>query len=83
MVFFSEGGFLCFCRGFWGKRVVERGFLMVNLWWDCGDFVVNGWSYFGVEKSATDSGFIFWGFPFWEWVGEGLYVSSDGGFGLG
>jgi hypothetical protein len=38
---FSEGSFLCFCRGFWGKRVVERGFLMVNLWWDCGDFVVN------------------------------------------
>jgi hypothetical protein len=38
---FSAGGFLCFCRGFWGKRVVERGFLMVNLWWDCGDFVVN------------------------------------------
>ena len=35
--FFSEGGFLCFCWGFWGKRVVERGFLMVKLWWDCGD----------------------------------------------
>jgi hypothetical protein len=41
MMFFSEGSFLCFCRGFWGKRVVEGGFLMVNLWWDCGDFVVN------------------------------------------
>ena len=40
--------------------MVERGFLMVNLWLDCGDFVVNGWSYFGVEKYATDSGFIFW-----------------------
>jgi hypothetical protein len=23
---------------------------MVNLWWDCGDCVVNGWSYFGVEN---------------------------------
>ena len=63
------GPLLRFCRGFWGKRVVERVFLMVNLWWDCGDFVVDGWSYFGVEKYATDSGFIFWGFPFWEWVG--------------
>jgi hypothetical protein len=41
---------------------------MVNLWWDCSDFVVNGWSYFGVEKYARDSGFIFWVFPFWEWV---------------
>jgi hypothetical protein len=38
---FSAGAFLCFCRGFWEKRVVERGFLMVNSWWDCGDFVVN------------------------------------------
>ena len=54
---------------------------MVNAWWDCGDFVVNGWSYFGVEKYATDSGFIFWGFPFWEWVPAG--VGSEGGFGLG
>ena len=30
--------------------MVGRGFLMVNLWWDCGDFVVNGWPYFGVEN---------------------------------
>jgi hypothetical protein len=29
-----EAGFACFCRGFWEKRVAERGFLMVNLWWD-------------------------------------------------
>ena len=39
--------------------MVERGFLMVNLWWDCSDFLVNGWSHFGVEKYATDSEF-FW-----------------------
>ena len=32
--------------------MVERGFLMVNLWWNCGDFVVNGWSYFGVENTS-------------------------------
>jgi len=51
---------------------------MVNLWWDCGDFVVNGWSYFWVEKHATDSGFIFWGFPFWEWVLDGGAIYCRG-----
>jgi hypothetical protein len=30
---FSGNDFLCFCRGSWGKRVVERGFLMVNVRW--------------------------------------------------
>jgi len=30
------GRFLRFCWGFWGKLVVEGGFLMVNLWWDRG-----------------------------------------------
>jgi len=26
-----------FSVGFWKKWGVERGFLMVNLWWDCGE----------------------------------------------
>jgi hypothetical protein len=26
-----------FFRGFWQKRVAERGFLMVNLWWIAGE----------------------------------------------
>jgi hypothetical protein len=28
---------LCFCRGFWRKRVAKRGFSMVNLWWNRGE----------------------------------------------
>jgi hypothetical protein len=26
-----------FLMGFWKKWGVERGFLMVSLWWDCGE----------------------------------------------
>jgi hypothetical protein len=37
MVIFSCERFLRFCRGFWRKRVVEGGFLVVNLWWNRGD----------------------------------------------
>jgi hypothetical protein len=37
--------------------------------------------FFEVEKYATDSGFIFWGFPFWEWFLPG--VGLEGGFGSG
>jgi hypothetical protein len=28
-------------QGVWRKRVIEGGFLVVNLWWDCGGLVVN------------------------------------------
>jgi hypothetical protein len=32
-----------FCWGFWQKWVVERGFLMVNLWWIRGElWLVDG-----------------------------------------
>jgi hypothetical protein len=34
---FSLGSFLRFCWGFLKKRVVERGFFVVNLWWNRGD----------------------------------------------
>ena len=34
-LFFRFGG--RFLWGFWKKWGVERGFLMVNLWWDCGE----------------------------------------------
>jgi hypothetical protein len=27
----------CFCWGFWRKRVVGRGFLVVKLWWIAGE----------------------------------------------
>jgi hypothetical protein len=27
----------CFCWGFWQKRVVGRGFLVVKLWWIAGE----------------------------------------------
>jgi hypothetical protein len=39
--FFSEGSFLCFCRGFWGKRVFWMWFFDGKYVVDCGDFVVN------------------------------------------
>jgi hypothetical protein len=32
--FFLADGFVCFAGGFCEKRVLERGVLMVNLWWD-------------------------------------------------
>jgi hypothetical protein len=38
-VFFSVERFGRFCCGFWEKRVAERGFLMVNSWWNAGE----GW----------------------------------------
>jgi hypothetical protein len=70
-----------FLQGVLGKTGGRTWFLMVNLWWDCGDLVVNGWSYFGVEKYATDSEFIFLDSHF----GNGFLaaVSSEGGFGFG
>ena len=64
-VFFEVVG-PCFCWGFWQKRVVWTWFFVVNLWWIAGENVVSRWWFFGVEKHATFSGFIFEGFPFWE-----------------
>jgi hypothetical protein len=34
---FSKGGFRCFAGGFGKKYMLERGFLMVNLWWIGGE----------------------------------------------
>jgi hypothetical protein len=34
---FFGAGFPRFCWGFWQKWCVERGFLMVNLWWIAGE----------------------------------------------
>jgi len=36
-VFFSEAGFRGFAGDFGEKRVAERGFLMVSLWWIHGE----------------------------------------------
>jgi hypothetical protein len=53
---------------FWRKRVFDGGFLMVNLWWKCGDL----WCVDGrcldvkVFPLFLD---LFSGFPFWN--GEG------------
>jgi hypothetical protein len=35
--FFLWGVFGVFAGGFLKKRVVERGFLVVNLWWNRGE----------------------------------------------
>jgi hypothetical protein len=35
--FFLALVYLVFTGGFWQKRVAERGFLMVNLWWIAGE----------------------------------------------
>jgi hypothetical protein len=34
---------LLFLRGFWEKWVVERGFLMVRTWWNCGETWWGNW----------------------------------------
>ena len=54
---------------------------MVNLWWDCGDFVVNRWSYFGVENLPRVLD-LFFGY---SRFGNGFLadVGSEGGFGVG
>jgi hypothetical protein len=36
-VFFLGGGGARFCWGFWKKRVVGRGVLVVKLWWIAGE----------------------------------------------
>jgi hypothetical protein len=55
-----------FCWGFWRKRVVGRGVFVVKLWWIAGEsWEVDGQDS-GSKKHATFSGFIFEGFPFWE-----------------
>jgi hypothetical protein len=57
-VFFSVERFGRFCCGFWEKRVAERGFLMVNSWWNAGEAGML-MSLFWFENHATNSGFIF------------------------
>jgi len=57
--------------------MVERGFLMVNLWWNCGDFVVNGWSYFGVENTSRILYLFFGDSRFWEWVLAGGRFTAE------
>jgi hypothetical protein len=46
--FFGED-FLRFCGGFLKKRVVGRGFLMVNLWWKRGELWCVDGRYLGPE----------------------------------
>ena len=41
-IFFGDGGIL-FLLGFWQKRWLERGFLVVKLWWIAGEsWLVDG-----------------------------------------
>jgi hypothetical protein len=49
-----------FLQGVLGKTGVWTWFFDGKCAVDRGGFVVNGWSYFGVEKYATGSVFIFW-----------------------
>jgi hypothetical protein len=44
------GDFLRFCRGFLKNAGAERGFLMVNLWWNRGDLWCIGWCFSSSEK---------------------------------
>ena len=62
---FYGSGFECSC-GVLKKRVVGRGFLMVNLWWKRGGLWCVDGRILGLEKYATDSGFIFAGFRIWD-----------------
>jgi hypothetical protein len=51
-----------FCWGFWQKRVVERGFLMVNLWWIRGElWLVDG--HFSGAKNMPHFGNLFLAIP--------------------
>jgi hypothetical protein len=44
------GSFSRFCWGFLKKRVAERGFLVVNLWWDRGDLWCIGWHFYRLKN---------------------------------
>jgi len=68
---------LLFLQGVWQKRVTERGFLMVNLWWNAGEsWQVDG-RFFGCEKQATDSGFILGDSRFGNWWGARKAFQRD------
>jgi hypothetical protein len=60
--------FVCFSGGFCEKWVIECGFLMVNLWWMCGELWCFDGHFLAFEKHTTVCDFIFWVFPFWECV---------------
>jgi hypothetical protein len=56
-----------FAGGFGKNVVVERGFLVVKLWWINGE----SWEVDGQDSGSKKmplSGFIFEGFPFCDWV---------------
>jgi hypothetical protein len=65
-----------FLLGFWGDEASERGFLLVNLWWNAWWNVVLSNHVFGREICDSDSGFIFGDSRF----GNRLQVRSGGGF---
>ena len=67
----------CFCWGFWQKRVLERGVLVVKLWWIAG----GRWEVDGQDSGSRNmplSGFIFEGFPFWEFGLEDRSQDREG-----
>ena len=72
--FFLEADFGVFAGGFWRKRVVEVGFLVVNLWWNRGDLWCADGHFSKVENFPLFDD-LFFGFPFWEW-GVGLVRGS-------
>jgi hypothetical protein len=61
--------------------VADRGFLMVNLWWNAGE----RWSENDLNsprKICHIFRFIFWAFPFWE-NGSGVGDSEASDFPYG
>jgi hypothetical protein len=58
--YFFAGGFVVFCRGFCEKWVFDRGFLVVWTWWLGGETWCFSSQFFGFERCAKVSEFIFW-----------------------
>jgi len=62
--YFFVGGFVVFCKGFCEKGVFDRGFLVVWTWWLGGETWCFSSQFFGFERCAKVSEFIFWGSRF-------------------
>jgi hypothetical protein len=63
-IFFSGWGLWCFAGVFCEKWVFDRGFLVVSTWWLGGETWCFSSQFFGFERCAMVSEFIFWGSRF-------------------
>jgi hypothetical protein len=64
--FFYCGRICWFCRGFWLKLVAERGFFVVNSWWNAGESWQIDGHFSSVKNTPPFAGLFFADFPFWE-----------------